>query len=154
MYRHNVNHISEPNGRFCFLKGAHNSSKAKKLGFLPEMSEFVDLWVCKDWQGARGVMSRGKVLTAHTPQAALSCTGPCTRDMAVLSPLILLHLPRAGRVKPQQFPSPHTHRHTLYFLSLLELLGLCTSGSIHCQQFRFSFSPSLGDTFPEPCCGA
>lgn len=40
-----------------------------------------------------------------------------------------------------------------HFLLLLKLLELCTSGSVHCEWFRFSLSPSLGDTFPESCCG-
>lgn len=35
----------------------------------------------------------------------------------------------------------------VYFLSLLELLELCTSGSVHSPWFRFSFSPPLGTPF-------
>lgn len=133
------------------------------------MSEIMYICVCEKWQHvlclawARRVEERLWLYTSPNqprPAAALApCIGPCAGDTGqhhgtwqcpVLSPLILLlHLLREGRVKPQQFFFPLP-----YFLPLLELLELCTSGSIHSQQFRFSFFPSLEDTFPESCCGA
>lgn len=80
MYRHDVNYISEPNGRCCFLKGAHSSRKAKQLGTRNEW-----IWGYMGVQGlttcpvlARGATSRGEALAAHTPQAAPSYRGSAT----------------------------------------------------------------------------
>lgn len=158
MYRHDVNYISEPNGRCCFLKGAHSSRKAKQLGTRNEW-----IWGYMGVQGlttcpvlARGATSRGEALAAHTPQAAPSYRGSATLHWGHETWQCCPPSSSSSTCQGQEelnlgnFPPTHTQ----YFLSLLELLGLCTSGSIHSQQFRFSFFPSLGDTFPESCCRA
>lgn len=67
-----------------------------------------------------------------------------TRDVAVLSPLVLLlHLPRAGRVKPRQFFFP-THTTSYRCLNCW--------GFVHLVQFipnnsSSRFSPPLGTPF-------
>lgn len=121
------------------------------------MSEFVDIWVCKDWERVRGVMNRGEALAARTPRAAPSCSGPATLHWSLpwghgtwqCCPPLSSSYTCQGQ---EELNLSNFFPPTYHFLSLLELLGLCTSGSIHSQQFRFSFFPSLGDTFPESCC--